>query len=158
MPDDNYGNFLRKYTKKTFEPGPIKDLDGKIIGKHKGIIYYTIGQRKGLGISSSDPLYVLSIDTKTNSIIVGKKEHTMGNTVFATKVNFISGLRPKRKIAVKAKIRYNARDSKAILYPLDKDRLKLEFINPQNAITPGQSVVFYNKDIVIGGGIIEKLN
>jgi tRNA-specific 2-thiouridylase len=155
VPNDDYGEFLKKFVLEDVKPGPILDSAGNILGMHKGIVYYTVGQRRGLGIPRPEPLYVVSIDKESNAIVVGDKKETLGSELLASRVNFVSGETPGGKLEVNAKIRYNAKESRAVLEQGD-EMIRVKFTEPQNAITPGQSVVFYNGEVVLGGGIIEK--
>ncbi|MFC2044365.1 tRNA 2-thiouridine(34) synthase MnmA [Chloroflexota bacterium] len=137
-------------------PGPILDRQGNILGEHQGIHFYTIGQRRGLGISSKEPLYVGHIDPEENTIIVGSKEELYQHELIATGLNWIAIEELKQPLKVKAKIRYLHQEAEAIVTPLDTDKVYVEFTKPQMAITPGQAIVFYHDDIVIGGGTIER--
>jgi len=154
VPEDNYGSFIEEFTNNETKPGPILDSRGNVLGTHKGIIHYTIGQRKGLGIPRPEPLYVIKIDPERNAIIVGGKNETLGTALEANGVHFISGKVPDGELEVTAKIRYNSKESKATVCPFNDSWARVRFSKPQNAITPGQSVVFYNGETVIGGGII----
>lgn len=156
VPNDDYKTFLKAILKNRIKPGPIVDLRGKVIGKHHGIEFYTIGQRRGLGISNPAPLYVVSIDPKKNAIVVGEKKDVMGRSLIAAGARFVSGKAPSGKLEVKAKIRYNAPQAGATLNVYGRNKVKVEFRKPQHAITPGQSVVFYDGDAVVGGGVIER--
>jgi tRNA-specific 2-thiouridylase len=148
----NYQQFLIERGQE-LKPGPIVDKPGKIMGTHRGIIFYTIGQRGGLGISHPTPLYVVSIDPDKNRIIVGEKKDLMAKGLFAGDVNMLAPNWPEQ---VYAKIRY--RKKEALCQVTDENgRLKVTFAEEQEAITPGQSVVFYNHDRVLGGGIIEEV-
>ena len=135
--------------------GPILDRRGNILGQHRGIPFYTIGQRKGLGISFKEPLYVIAIDRERNAIIVGTKKETYSDELIASGLNWIALNRLRQPTEVKAKIRYLHKGAEAIVAPLDKDKVRVKFKEPQMAITPGQAVVFYDDDTVIGGGTIE---
>ncbi len=137
-------------------PGPITDRDGRVLGEHRGIHLYTIGQRKGLGIAHSVPLYVTAIDEKQNAIVVGTDEQLFRTELVAEDVNWIAvaGIDAPTRLA--ARIRYRHREQPATLSPLDGDRVQVRFDEPQRAITPGQSVVFYDGEVVVGGGIIAK--
>ena len=137
-------------------PGPILNTDGKTIGEHKGIIFYTVGQRRGIGIPAVRPLYVITKDKKRNAIIVGEKEHLLGEGLIAKELNWLSIERPVKPIRVKARIRYMHKEAEAEVIPETTNRAIVKFKEPQMSITPGQSVVFYDKDIVVGGGIIER--
>jgi tRNA-uridine 2-sulfurtransferase len=135
--------------------GDIVDLDGKVLGKHKGYQLYTIGQRKGIGLAGKEPLYVVKIDPKKNELVVGGRGDVFGAELIAGDLNWISVKKSPKKMKVKARIRYNSRESDAEISPLPKGRVKVTFKEPQFAITPGQSVVFYDGDVVVGGGIIQ---
>ena len=149
----NYGDFIKtKSTLKT-NPGFIVDKSGNILGKHKGILLYTVGQREGLGIAKGYPLYITRIDAKKNQIVVGKKNDIFTRSFLVPNPHFISE-RLKNKVVAMVKIRYNHKETKAEIIPFKKG-LKVVFECPQPAITPGQSAVFYDKARVIGGGIIE---
>ena len=137
------------------EPGPILDREGNILGQHRGIAFYTVGQRKGLGISYKEPLYVTAIDRGRNAIITGTKEEVYGDELIASELNWIAIEELKQPIDIKAKIRYRHKEAEATVIPLDEDRVRVKFREPQMAITPGQAVVFYN-GAVVGGGTIEQ--
>ncbi|MFC1994963.1 tRNA 2-thiouridine(34) synthase MnmA [Chloroflexota bacterium] len=139
----------------TAQPSPILNRQGNILGQHKGIPFYTIGQRKGLGISAGEPLYVSAIDPERNAIVVGSKKEIYGDELIASELNWITVERLQQPIKVKAKIRYRHQEAEAEVTPLDEDRVYVKFTEPQMAITPGQAVVFYDGDTVIGGGTIE---
>lgn len=138
------------------QTGVIKNIQGEILGEHKGIANYTIGQRKGLGVSGKDPLYVTKIDPETNTITVGGKEHIYSSTLTATDLNWIGMEKPETEIEVRAKIRYSHEEAEATILPVADEKIKVKFREFQMAITPGQAVVFYNDDTVLGGGIIER--
>ncbi|MCF7888134.1 MAG: tRNA 2-thiouridine(34) synthase MnmA [Candidatus Omnitrophica bacterium] len=146
-----YTDFI-KSKKEREKHGFIVNRDGEILGEHKGISFYTIGQRKGLGISAKEPLYVLSIDAKNNKIVVGEKKRLKKSGLIAGNLNLLVDVFPKK---VKAKIRYAHKEAVCNLENYGK-KLKVIFLYKQEAITPGQAVVFYNKDMVLGGGIIEE--
>jgi len=124
------------------------------LGRHQGILFYTIGQRKGLGISAREPLYVIAIEPERNAIVVGTKEKALGNELTACRLNWITTDKLTQSVTVKAKIRYRHQEAEATVTPAD-DRVYVKFKEPQMAITPGQAIVFYDGDIVIGGGTIE---
>jgi tRNA-specific 2-thiouridylase len=136
--------------------GNIVDLDGNILGKHKGYQLYTIGQRKGLGLAMKEPSYVVKIDAKKNELAVGGRGDVFGAELIAGGLNWISVKKCPPKMKVKARIRYNSSEVDAKISPLPRGKVKVTFRQPQFAITPGQSVVFYDGDDVVGGGIIEK--
>ena len=155
IPDDDYPRFLKDYIPEAAEPGPILDKQGNIIGRHHGILSYTIGQRKGLGISAREPRYVIAINPQGNNIVVGSKEEACGNELIALRLNWISVAEPRESITAKAKIRYRHPEAEAEVTPLADGKFYVKFKEPQMAITSGQAIVFYDEDIVIGGGIIE---
>jgi len=139
---------------KVARPGPILNKEGEILGEHRGIPFYTIGQRKGLGISSKEPLYVTAIDQGKNVIVVGPKEEVYGDELVAMELNWIAIEELSRPVDLKAKIRYLHKEAEAMVIPLDEDKVHVKFKEPQMAITPGQAVVFYDDDTVMGGGTI----
>ena len=153
IPNGDYARFLTQRLHP--EPGEIADLEGKVMGTHQGIASYTIGQRQGLGIASAEPLYVLRIDAGTNTLVVGPEAELFSDTLWASNVNFISGAPPPGEIEVEAKIRYRSTEAEAVLSPRG-ELFQLRFHQPQRAIAPGQAVVFYHRDEVLGGGIIER--
>jgi len=155
IPDDDYARFLQQYIPQAVRPGPIMDRAGRVLGEHRGILFYTIGQRKGLGISAGEALYVVAIDRKRDAVIVGSKREVYGDELIASELNWVSG-EPERPITARAKIRYRHRAAEVLITPLGEDRVYVKFDEPQAAITPGQAAVFYHDDIVIGGGIIER--
>lgn len=138
-------------------PGNIVDPSGKKLGVHKGIIHYTIGQRKGIGIAAAEPLYVIDINPQDNCIVAGPKEMLFSDTLIAKDLNFVSIDIPDKTLPIKAKIRQNHTPQDAILYPDENGRFKVVFKNPQMAITKGQAVVFYDNEIVLGGGVIDEV-
>lgn len=137
-------------------PGPIKSSRGEILGEHTGISGFTYGQRKGLGVSGSEPWYVTDIDPETGTITVGRKDEIYCDSLTASGMSWISGEKPEADFKVWAKIRYNHREAEAIITPLDDNRVHVRFREPQMAVTPGQAVVFYDGDTLLGGGIIER--
>ncbi|MDI6815481.1 MAG: tRNA 2-thiouridine(34) synthase MnmA, partial [Dehalococcoidales bacterium] len=156
IPDDDYPRFLKEYIPQAVKPGPILNEQGNILGRHRGILFYTVGQRKGLGISAKEPLYVIAIEQERNAIVVGSKENIYGNELIASGLNWISIAKLKQPITVKAKTRYRHKEAEAAITPLDEEKVYVKFKEPQMAITPGQAIVFYDGDTVIGGGTIEQ--
>ena len=140
---------------KGTKPGDVVDINGNVLGKHKGIVSYTIGQRKGFGISSGKPLYVIRIDAEKNTLIMGEEKDVYSDELIAANVNLISVDTIEKPMKVVAKIRYKHKLSPAVVYPAGDGKVRVKFEKPQWAITPGQSVVFYDKNTVVGGGIIE---
>jgi len=139
---------------KVFEPGDMLDVDGNIIGKHSGIASYTVGQRRGIGLAKKDPIYVLEIDATRNTIKVGEKEHAMKSRILVEELNWLSANGPVKPSRFNVKIRYGSEGSTALITPKKNNAVTVEFDDPQFAPTPGQSAVFYDGDIVAGGGII----
>ncbi|HHX77746.1 MAG TPA: tRNA 2-thiouridine(34) synthase MnmA [Firmicutes bacterium] len=156
IPGNDYKEFLRREGKAKEEPGPIYDTEGNLLGRHKGITNYTIGQRKGLGLALGKPVYVLEINPCTNSLVVGGEEDNSFHGLYAEKLNFIAGKAPEQVLEAGIKIRYNAAETKGLLYPVVDGRARVEFPQPLKAVTTGQSVVFYLGEEVLGGGIISK--
>jgi len=154
IPHMDYREFLKTRGIK-IQPGPIIDMQGNVLGEHRGIAFYTVGQRQGLGIAKGYPLYVTKIVAEDNSILVGTKEEAKKRDFFIKDAHFI--LKPiKKKVALKVKIRYNHKEMPAEVIPL-ANRIKIRFKKPEFAITCGQSAVFYDRDTVVGGGIIEEV-
>lgn len=149
------GDYGPLFHKEDFEPGDIVDREGSIIGKHEGIINYTIGQRRGLGISAVNPLYVLKIDAPGRRIVAGEKEHLFSKGLLAKGFNLISADRLYDLQRVKAKIRQAHREADAVVRTIENSDVEIIFDEPQLSVTPGQTVVLYDGDIVLGGGIIE---
>jgi tRNA-specific 2-thiouridylase len=134
--------------------GPILDKQENILGQHKGIQFYTIGQRKKLGISMGKPMYVIALDYQRNAVIIGSEKDLYGDELIASDVNLIATDRIRRPIRIKAKIRYTHKAADAVITSLGRNKIHLRFQEPQSAITPGQAVVFYDNDYVLGGGVI----
>ena len=155
VPDGDYVSFIERTTGEKFDKGNFIDLDGNILGKHEGIIKYTIGQRKGLGIAFGEPIYVVKKDVESNTVILGRNSDLFSTTLTASNINLISCDKIIEPMKVKAKIRYNQKEQPATVKQIDEDRILVTFDEPQRAITKGQSVVLYDGDIVVGGGIIE---
>lgn len=154
IPNDNYQEFLKRYGNYKNEKGNIILKSGKIVGQHQGLIHYTIGQRKGLGISYQEPLYVLELNKEKNEVIVGTEEELYSKELYVKDVNWMVVNKSKEPIRCKSKIRYRAKEADSLLYR-EKDKIKVILETPQRAITPGQSIVFYDEDgILLGGGKI----
>ncbi len=151
--DDDYAKFITDYAHYSPTPGDILDINGNKLGEHRGLIYYTIGQRKGIG-AYGRPMFVKEIDAQRNTITLGEKGMEFSDELTASDVNFISGEFPKTPIKIQAKVRYQAPPAEATLYPLENGNVKITFPAPQRAITPGQAVVFYDGDTVLGGGTV----
>lgn len=156
IPDDDHSRFIREDLNIESQPGDFIDSKGNILGKHKGIINYTIGQRRGLGVSLGKRVYVQDIIPETNQVVLGSEEGLFKTKLYANEINLLSIDKLPEEMEVMAKIRYAAKESPAIVKPY-KNGMLVEFKEPQRAITKGQSVVLYDGDIVIGGGIVEKV-
>lgn len=154
VPDGDYARFIEEWCSLKFENGNFVDLDGNFIAQHKGIINYTIGQRKGLGIAAKAPYYVVSKNLETNEVVLGSNEDLFSSELTATDVNFISIEKLTEPMRVRAKVRYKQKETDATITPLENGNVRVAFDEPQRAIAPGQAVVFYDGDIVVGGGTI----
>ena len=154
VPDGNYAKFIEEYAKQTFPPGNFVDLQGRILGSHKGIIRYTIGQRKGLGLAFPQPMYVCGVNVKDNTVTLCKESELFTKSLEAKDFNWIAFEQPSESIRVKAKIRYKHVEQWATTEVNSDGTIRIEFDEPQRAITPGQAVVLYDEDIVVGGGTI----
>ena len=151
IPDNDYVSYIQK-SGVLSEPGNIVDTNGRILGKHDGLIKYTIGQRKGIGISAQKPLFVIGLDMDKNELIVGEEEMVYKSELIAEDVNYIFYDEIPDSFECYAKIRYASKPSKCKVFSQDNNKVKVIFEEPQRAVTPGQSVVFYDNDIVIGRG------
>lgn len=156
IPDNNYTEFLREKIPESFRPGPIVDVEERFLGQHHGICNFTVGQRRGIGIAASYPLYVVDIRSEDNSVVVGPEEYLYRKKLWASSSHMILEDRIFSGLEVKAKIRYKHQEASARIQKKEDNQVFIEFKRPQRAITPGQSVVFYQGDNVVGGGIIEK--
>ena len=155
VPDGDYASFVERRDSTIPRSGTITDMAGHMLGRHDGVHRFTIGQRKGLGLSSPIPLYVVALDAATSTVTVGPRHALARSTLTASEVNWIAGDPPATARRVTARIRHRHRDAPATVWPLDDNRIRLEFDIPQPAITPGQAVVFYDGEIVLGGGWID---
>ena len=154
VPDGDYAAFIRRYTGKCYPDGPFVTTQGTIVGRHRGIIHYTVGQRKGLGISSDRPLYVQSIDAAKNTVVLGENRELFGTELNAVNFNWIAFETPPDILRAKAKIRYRHQEQWATVEVTGKNTVHLVFDAPQRAVTRGQAVVLYDGDTVLGGGEI----
>lgn len=154
VPDGNYARFIESHTGAVFEKGRFIDVWGNDVGEHKGIIHYTVGQRRGLGLASPVPLYVCSVQPENNAIVIGEANHLYSKTLTAKDINLIAAEKLDTPLKCRAKIRYKHPEQPATVYQLDSDTLRIDFDSPQRAVTKGQAVVLYDGDIVIGGGTI----
>jgi len=156
VPDDDYAAFLADYTGKTGTPGPIVDATGRVLGEHKGIAAYTVGQRRGLGLAAGTPLYVTGIDAASNTVTVGGREETFSRDLVAGRLNWLLPEKPVFPLAAEVKVRSRAAAVRGKIGPSEGGRVCVTFEEPQMAVTPGQTVAFYRGETVIGGGIIER--
>ena len=154
VPDGDYISFIKKYTNKNYPCGNFINTDNEIIGQHQGIINYTVGQRKGLGVAFGEPRYVCSVNPENNTVTLGKNEDLFSNELFATDINLISVDKIDGEMKVTAKIRYNHKEQPATVIQIDDNTVKVVFDEPQRAITKGQAVVMYDGEYVVGGGTI----
>jgi len=152
IPDNDYRSFIAEYI--SIKPGDIVDTEGRVLGKHHGLAQYTVGQRQGLGLASNERLYVLRIDTAHNRLVVGTEDRLSSDRLYASNLSWVSGEAPREPINITAKIRYQSPEAAAELR-LHDGAAEVNFHQPQKAIAPGQAVVFYQGDAVLGGGIIE---
>jgi tRNA-specific 2-thiouridylase len=151
----DYRQFLSRHAPEVLKPGSIVDRFGTQLGEHQGLAFYTVGQRKGIGIASPEPLYVLNKDLKTNTLVVGPISELGQDTLQAHQVNWIAGSVPQAPFEAEVKIRYKAELVRATVFPLEDNQARVVFEHPLRDITPGQLVVFYNNEVVVGGGLIQ---
>jgi tRNA-specific 2-thiouridylase len=156
VPDDDYRGFLRRRAPALFRPGAIVDRQGRTLGTHGGVAAYTVGQRRGLGLTTGRALYVVDLDAERNTVCVGEAADLDGRELVAEGVNFIACDPPPSPLRVEAKIRHSHRPAAASVRALDGARAEVLFDVPQRAASPGQSVVFYQGDVVVGGGVIAR--
>lgn len=154
VPDGDYASFIERYLGKSFPQGDFVLSDGTVLGKHKGIIHYTLGQRKGLGVSYTKPLFVCEINTENNNVVLGDNADLFTDTLKAENVNIISGEDFSAPVRCKAKIRYKHEEQPATAFVDENGILNVKFDEPQRAVTKGQAVVLYDGDTVLGGGEI----
>ena len=154
VPDGDYAAAIKRLAGKDYEEGDFVDAAGNVLGKHRGIIKYTIGQRKGLGLALPEPMYVIEKDVKNNRIVLGRNSDLFAKKLEAVDLNWIVYDTPPRELRVKARIRYSQKEQPATVINEAGGRTQLLFDEPQRAITPGQAVVLYDGDTVIGGGTI----
>lgn len=156
VPDGDYVTAIKRLSGKDYPEGDFVDSCGNVLGTHSGIIAYTLGQRKGLGIAAGRPVYVTEIDPERNKVVLGDEEDLYSKTACAGEVNWISGNMPPGPVRCTVKARYRMKEADAIVYPEDGGRVRIEFKEPQRAVTPGQAAVFYDGEKVLGGGVILK--
>lgn len=154
VPDGDYAGFIEKYTGRTSTPGNFVDVAGNPIGRHKGIIRYTVGQRKGLGISFGKPVYVSEINPVSNTVTLADETALFSRVLHANDINLIAVERIDQPLRVTAKVRYSHKEAAATVWQTGDGEIRVEFDEPQRAVTRGQAVVLYSDDVVIGGGTI----
>ena len=154
VPDGDYAAFIERTTGKTYPEGNFVDEQGNVLGRHRGIIHYTIGQRRGLGIAAETPLYVKRIDPERNEVVLCRDEALYSRALTAKELNWMAFETPPDSFRASAKIRYRHTEQPCTVTALPGGRVAVEFDEPQRAATPGQAVVFYNGDTVLGGGVI----
>ncbi len=155
VPDGDYVGFIERFSGKQFPEGAFTDMQGNVLGTHRGIVHYTIGQRKGIGIAAGHPIYVCDIDTEQNRVVLGENKDLYTDMLVADRVNLITCDRITEPIRVLAKIRYRHKEQPATAWQTEDGRLCVKFDEPQRAVTKGQAVVLYREDIVVGGGTIK---
>jgi tRNA-uridine 2-sulfurtransferase len=156
VPDGDYASFVARHAPDAGAGGAITDRGGRVLGRHGGIHRYTVGQRKGLGLSGAEPLYVLALDVPERRVVVGPREALEETRLTASEVNWIAGSEPADDLDVAVQIRHRHSAARAVVHALPGRRAQVEFAEPQRAVTPGQAAVFYASDEVVGGGWIER--
>jgi tRNA-specific 2-thiouridylase len=154
VPDGDYGGFMERWTGKSYPPGDITDKGGKLLGRHRGIVRYTIGQRRGLGVAANERIYVSAKDLETNTVILGPEEELYSKILIAEDINLIALERLERPLRVRVKTRYLQAEQWATVEQTGDDCIRVEFDEAQRAITAGQAAVMYDGDLVLGGGTI----
>ncbi len=152
---EDYRNFLQRNAAEMLKPGELVTREGESIGQHNGLANYTIGQRKGLGIASPVPLYVLGKNVENNTVIVGTQDQLGSRELTARDVKWLSGEIPSEPFRAEVKIRYTAKEAEALVIPIGENQAQVQFDAPQRDITAGQAAVFYQGDLMLGGGIIQ---
>ena len=157
IPDGDYGSFLERWTGKEYPAGEIQDFTGRVVGRHRGLIRYTVGQRRGLGIPMGERFYVIDKDTEKNVLTVGPEEKLYRREMLASDFNWLSIPEPREPIRAAVRTRYHQPEHPATAIPLPEGRVKIVFDEPQRAVTPGQAIVLYDGDLVLGGGTIDRV-
>ncbi len=154
VPDGDYAAAIERFSGKTAEPGNFTDEEGRVLGRHRGIIHYTVGQHKGLGLYSHEKRFVLRINAADNTVVLGREESLFRRNATVKEINWISGNAPAAPIRCAVKIRYRQKEQPATLTPVGCGGAEILFNEPQRAVTPGQAAVFYDGDTVLGGGVL----
>lgn len=152
---EDYRNFIQRNAVEMLKPGEIVTRDGKLMGEHNGLANYTIGQRKGLGVASPVPLYVITKDALRNTLVVGTQDELGSSELVARDVNWVSGEAPGEPFRAEVKTRYTAKEAEGLVMPIDENQVKVQFDAPQRDVTAGQAAVFYQGDVLLGGGPIQ---
>jgi tRNA-specific 2-thiouridylase len=155
VPDDDYAGFVERHSPAAERSGPIVDRSGRALGRHAGVHRFTVGQRKGLGLTSPRPLYVLAVEPASRTVVVGEEDALLGERLVARDVNWLSIPELRHPLRARARVRYRHAEAAATITPLDGGRVEVRFDEPQRAITPGQACVFYDGEVCLGGGFIE---
>jgi len=155
IPDGDYYRFLREYGAVTSPEGDFVDKTGKVLGRHHGLVAYTTGQRKGLGVSADRPLYVIAKNARDNTVLLGDDAELFKPSLFASRVHWISDETPREAVRCTAKTRYSQKECECTVTMCENDTARVDFTQPQRAVTAGQAVVFYDGEVVLGGGTIE---
>ena len=156
VPDNNYRSFLKEHAPEALQSGEIVMTDGKVVGKHDGIAFFTVGQRRKLGVAAGERLYVVRVEPETNRIVLGRLSDLQTAEMSVSDLNFIAIDQLRARMKVTAKIRYRSPFVPAVIEPAASDRILVAFDHPVPGVCPGQAAVFYDGDVVVGGGIIEK--
>ena len=154
VPDGDYAGFIERYTGNTYPDGDFLDENGNVIGRHKGVIFYTIGQRRGIGTGFGKPMYVIGKNADNNTVTLGESELLFTDTLYADNLNWIAFEYPESEFKCRAKTRYRQTEQPCTVYPQGRNTVRVVFDEKIRAVTPGQHVVFYDGDIVLGGGVI----
>ena len=156
IPDGDYAGFIRRRTGNRYPDGDIQDHNGNTVGRHHGLLRYTIGQRRGLGFAAGEPRYVIGKDPVNNTLLIGPESALYRRDLQAAAFNWLSIPKPDAPIRAFARTRYHQQEAACTVYPLPGDEVRIVFDEPQRAITPGQAVVLYHEDMVLGGGTIKE--
>ena len=154
VPDNDYAGYIERTTDYKSVPGNFVDVDGNVIGKHNGIIHYTVGQRKGLGLAMGHPVFVVAVRPDTNEVVIGENKDVFTDTLYAGNLNFMAIEALKEPMRARGKIRYSHEGADCTIRMIDDNTLECKFDKPQRAVTPGQALVLYDGEYVLGGGTI----
>ena len=156
VPQGGYARLVRERVGSQVRPGDIVDTSGKTLGRHEGIIDFTVGQRRGVGVAAGEPVYVVDVDPRTNRVVVGRDEDLLADTLVAENVNWVGRPLPREPLRCAVQIRYRAQPVDATVIPVGRFGAKVSFDEPQRAVTPGQAAVFYDDELLLGGGWITR--